>query len=283
MFDRLHRRWSTMRAFAATGRSWGDGWALAVAGFARHRPFGDNSPYARAGRALFRSVTPRIAPAAGLRMRLDLTDLVDPMLYEEIFVDGIYPLERVPFVPDLVIDCGACHGMFTLLARARFPASRIIAFEPEPANFLRLQANLSLNVPGIEAVQAAVGVQDGRLRFTGTGFGGHLLAGNEGGIEVEVRSLPALLGTTRSRRLVLKIDIEGAERELFPALAGCLPPQTAIFLETHHDEATCASYLRPCLDAGFRHEIIRRRVPGPGESAEYVERLLIRDNPAATP
>lgn len=284
MLNRLRRRWSTIRSFAATGQSWRDRCALAVAGFARHRPFGDDSFYARVGRTLFRSVTPKIAPAAGLRLRLDLTDLVDPILYEEIFVDGVYPLERVPFVPDLVIDCGACHGMFTLLARARFPASRLIAFEPEPANFARLQTNLSLNAHGIEAVQAAVGAQDGRLHFCGDGFGGHLLAsGDDSGIEVEVRSLPGMLRSLQSQRLVLKIDIEGAERELLPALAGSLPLQTVIFLETHHNESACAVYLQPCLDAGFHHEIIRRRVPGPGDAGDYVEHLLIRHEPAAIP
>lgn len=270
-----------MRAFAATGRSMADRFKLAVAGFARHRPFGDNSLYARTGRALFGHVTPHIAPAAGLRLRLDLTDLVDPMLFEEIFVEGIYPLDRVPFAPDLVLDCGACHGMFTLLARAWFPASRLIAFEPEPRNFARLQDNLALNPDGIEAVRAAVGPSAGRIGFTGEGFGGHVLAaGKSGGIEVAVVSLPALLRETRPQRLVLKIDIEGAERELLPALAGCLPPQTVIFLETHHDDVSCTAYLHPCLAAGFSHEIVRHRASEPGASGDYVERLLIRNLPS---
>lgn len=267
-----------MRAFAATGRSMIDRCELAVAGFARHRPFGDNSLYARTGRALFGDVTPHIAPAAGQRIRPDPTDLVDPMLYEEIIVEGIYPLDRVPFVPDIVVDCGACHGMFSLLARGRFPSARFVAFEPEPANLIRLQDNLSLNPPGIEAVCAAVGATQGRVRFTGGGFGGHLAAdGEAGGIEVEVLALPGYLREAKPQRLVLKIDIEGAERDLLPALTDSLPPDTVIFLETHHDEATCAAYLQPCLAAGFRHEIVRRRAAGPGD---YVERLLIRQSDA---
>ena len=266
-----------MRAFAATGLTLTDRLALTFAGFARHRPFEGNSFYARAGRTLCRAVTPRVAPAGGARLRLDLTGFVDPMIYEEIFVDGIYPLERVPFVPDLVVDCGACHGMFTLLARARFPKARLLAFEPEPVNFTRLQANLALNPPGIEAVRAAVGAAAGRVHFAGEGFGGHVVGLEDStGIEVEVASLPALINQARPERLVLKIDIEGAERELLPALVSHLPPQTVIFLETHHDRPACAAYLQPCLAAGFVDEIIRRRPPEPGETVEYVERLLIR-------
>lgn len=277
MITRLQRRWSTMRAFAATGLTLPDRFELAFAGFARHRPFGGDSLYARAGRAVCGAVTPRVAPAGGARLRLDLTGFVDPMIYEEIFVDGIYPLEVVPFAPDLVVDCGACHGMFTLLARSRFPAARLVAFEPEPTNFARLQENLALNSPGPEAVRAAVGPAAGHVRFTGSGFGGHILGAEEtGDIEVEVVSLPEFLRQARPQNLVLKLDIEGAERELLPAIVPQLPSKTVIFLETHHDPTICAAYLQPCLKAGFVDKIIRSRPPEPGKTAEYVERLLMR-------
>jgi len=277
MISRLQRRWSTMHAFAATGLTLTDRVALAYAGFARHRPFGGESLYARVGRTLCRAVTPRVAPAGGARLRLDLTSFVDPMIYEEIFVDGIYPLEFVPFAPDLVVDCGACHGMFTLLARARFPTARLVAFEPEPANFARLQENFALNYSGPEAVRAAVGLAAGHVRFTGSGFGGHVLGAEEtGDIEVAVVSLPEFLRQARPQYLVLKLDIEGAERELLPAIVPQLPPQTVIFLETHHDSAVCAAYLQPCLEAGFVDKIIRSRPPEPGKTMEYVERLLMR-------
>ena len=266
-----------MRAFAATGLTLVDRVALTLAGFARHRPFGGDSLYARAGRTFFSAVTTRVAPAGGARMRLDLTGFVDPMIYEEIFVDGIYPLERVPFVPDLVVDCGACHGMFTLLARAHFPKARLVAFEPEPLNFARLQENFALNSPGLEAVRAAVGPTTERVRFTGDGFGGHLLGVEDtGGIEIEVVSLPEFLRQARPQQLVLKVDIEGSERELLPAIVPYLPQKTAIFLETHHDPSVCAAYLRPCLAAGFEDKVIRSRPPDPGKNVEYVERLLIR-------
>jgi len=279
MIAHLRRRWNTMRSFAAAGEGWVDRLLLVAAGFARHRPFGGNSPYGRLGRFLAHRVTPRVALAGGQRLQLDLSSLVDLMIFEEIYVEHTYPVERVPFEPDLVIDCGACSGMFALLARARFPVARVVALEPEPGNFERLRRNIDLNQARIEAFRLAAGLQRGSVSFAGEGFGGHLAdAAEPGAITVDMISLPELLAEFRPERLVLKMDIEGAEREILPAIAHLLPPQTVIFLETHHEESVCATYLQPCLDAGFRHELVRHRLE-PGHVSIYVERLLIRDEP----
>lgn len=277
MIDHTLHRWKAMRAFAATGYGWFDRLLLAAAGFARHRPFGGDSLYGWLGRSLFNRITPRVTMAGGQRMEIGLTDLVDLMIFEEIYIERTYPVDRVPFEPDLVIDCGACRGMFALLARSAFTESKIIALEPQPENYEKLRANITMNQARIEAFRLAVGLHSGEVRFTGDGFGGHLANEGEGGtIAVEMISLPEVLAKFRPERLVLKMDIEGAEREILPAIAHLLPPQTVIFLETHHEEAVCAQYLQPCLDVGFKHELIRNRAE-PGTVALYLERLLIRD------
>ena len=277
MIRNFRRRWNTIRAFAAAGHRWRDKIALAMAGIARHRPFGDNSLYARMGRAIARQIAPRVSLAGAQRIQLDLTDLVDPMIFEEIYVEHTYPIERVRFQPDLVIDCGACSGMFALLARAHFPAARIIALEPEPNNFIRVRQNIDLNSAQIEAMPVAVGLDAGQVKFSGEGFGGHLASASEPNtITVEMISLPELLRQCRPQQLVLKIDIEGAEREILPAIVELLPPQTVIFLETHHEESICTSYLQPYLAAGFIHDLIRHRLEADQVSL-YVERLLVRD------
>lgn len=273
---RLRRRLGTVRAFAATGRHWSDRCTLAVAGFARHRPFGGNSAYARLGRLLTPARAPRITAAGGQRISLDLTRLEELMIFEEIFVDRIYPVEKVPFTPDVVIDCGAFRGMFSLLARARFPAARLVAFEPEPYNFSRLTHNLALNAAGVEAIPAAVGTTEGTVSFSGSGFGGHMTdAGAAGAISVRLVSLANLLRRLQPQRLLLKLDVEGAEREILPDILPLLPPSTLIFLETHHPAAECQRYLQPCLGAGFTHELVRNRA-AETEPAVFIERMLLR-------
>lgn len=275
---RLNRRWHSVRAFAATGERWRDRLTLAFAGLARHRPFGDDSLYARMGRMVGREVTPQVRPAGGCRVALNLESVVELMIFEEIFVDRIYPLEIVPFTSDWVIDCGAFSGMFTLLAHAYFPAAQLVAIEPEPHNFSRLQRNLRLNHLSVEEIHAAAGIAEGVARFAGDGFSGHVATAREAGtLAVPLMSLASLLRRVQSKRLVLKLDVEGAEREILPDILPVLPEQTALFLETHHEDD---GYLRPFFAAGFHHKLIREHA---GEGVPFRDRLLIRPAFASAP
>lgn len=274
IFHRLHRRARTVLNFARAGQSAADWPALALAGFSRARPFGDSSLYSRVGRLLGREVTPQVATAHGLRVPLSLIESSETTVFEEIFVEHIYPLETVPFTPDLVVDCGAFCGMFSLLAHAKFPFARKIAFEPEKTNAERCRHAIAVNRVPITLHEAAVGVADGQGHFTGSSFGGKV-SDDDHGSAVNIMSLPRMLREFAPRRLVLKIDIEGAERELLPALVDCLPDETVIFLETHYAEEENQRFLRPLLDAGFADRVIRTR----HEDQIYIERVLIRARP----
>ncbi|HKB58165.1 MAG TPA: FkbM family methyltransferase [Lacunisphaera sp.] len=274
---RLGQRWRIAATFAAAGSGWTDRLRLRWAGLARMRPFAGGSLYARMGRLIGREVEPRLRGAGDAHVHLDLTALTDLMILEEIFLDGIYPLEEVPFTPGLVVDCGACAGLFTLLAHGRFPSAQLHLFEPEPANLARLRRNLALNHLPAVVHAAAVGLRTGRASFSGQGFGGHLTtAATPEAIEVEVADLPAFLRANPGQNLLLKIDIEGAEADLLPGLAPVLPPCTALFLETHQAESCWQEFIQPLLQAGFTRREIRRR-PGEAAGIEYVEHLLLRN------
>ena len=275
--SRFSRRWNWVRRFTREAHSWRDCPALALAGFVRGRPFEGGTLYARLGRTLARQVTPRIRQAGGARVRLDLTTVTDLMIFEEIFLDQVYPLERVPFTPEVVIDGGACTGCFTLLAHARYPTARLIAIEPEPNNFARLERHLRDNGIAAQCHAAALANAPGKVRFTGSGFGGHVMppGSTASGIEVQVVSLNELVQAAAPARLLIKLDVEGMEREILPSLAAILPRITALFLETHHPEAECQRYLAPLISSGFAQCIIRSRPAKPPAMA-YVERLLVR-------
>jgi FkbM family methyltransferase len=282
LLSRLRARWRVIRAFAARGLAAGDRLSLARAGLARGRPFDGASLYARIGRLPRPVIAPRLRATRGGRVMLDLRDLPDLMIFEEIFVDGIYPMDAASFTPDAIFDCGACRGHFALLAHSLHPAARLELFEPEPQNQERIRANLALNRIRATVHPAAVGVSSGHARFSGSGFGGHILASGEPedkprtpSTQVAVVDLPALLRSAPPSSLWLKIDIEGAEESLLPALVPVLPERTVIWLETHHDEARVAAFLEPLLQSGFTRRIIRRRA-GPSAEIEYVEQVLLR-------
>lgn len=67
--------------------------------------------------------------------------------------------------PRVVFDVGANIGQTAERVRRAFPAARIVSFEPVPSTFARLADHVR-DLPGIEAVNAAVGAQVGEIEMT---------------------------------------------------------------------------------------------------------------------
>jgi len=83
---------------------------------------------------------------------------------EEVFLQEAYTAAGQRILPgDTVVDVGANIGCFSLLASRRVgPGGRVIALEPDPATFARLEANIRLNkADNVRAIPLAVGEQRG--------------------------------------------------------------------------------------------------------------------------
>ena len=232
-------------------------------------------------RNLFPQLVVRPTPLGGLRLALNPSDWTHIAIFNEIFLDNNYDLGLVPFTPDQVFDCGGHIGMFSLLARSRYPIARLTIFEPNPHNMEWIRRQVQLNVMNIELVQAAVSVREGEATFQDRySFGGHLLddatfcapdhqaskqsnfaeqmlGAPRGRYTVRVVDLPSMLSQRRAERLLLKLDVEGEEARIIPALFDVLPRQSAVFFETHHGEAGWAWAKQQFTDHGFAVE--RRR------------------------
>lgn len=150
-----------------------------------------------------------IVTPSGIRFGLDS---VNPMIFSETF---IYDIHHVPvdLAGRTVVDVGANVGDSTLFFASL--GARVVAYEPDPANFQRLRANVARN-PGlasrIRLVEQAVGT-DGPVRFH-SGLGGASGMHEEGGTVIEVpsvslKTLVASLGDPRPA--LLKADCKGAE------------------------------------------------------------------------
>ena len=115
-------------------------------------------------------------------------------------------------------DLGANIGLHTILgARLGWETS---AYEPDPDTFAQMSSNAALNGATISASQCAVGARDETRSFTrvnGNRTGSHLSGSKPdpyGELEhfsVEVKSFVEIL----NGHDFLKIDVEGAEAELF--------------------------------------------------------------------
>jgi FkbM family methyltransferase len=147
-------------------------------------------------------------------------------LVAEIFSDNYKVLEsKLEFLPgDVILDVGACEGMFSIMLAKLFPQTRIIALEPVPRTFYHMLRNIGLNgCSNIEAYNVGLGAEIGKT----TMFVG--LKGDSGGssavmtfnpewhekVDVEIIGMDdafELYGIDRVK--LLKMDVEGMEYDI---------------------------------------------------------------------
>ncbi len=171
----------------------------------------------------------------------------------------------------LAIDLGANAGDFT--QKMLDAGLRVIAFEPDPDTFASLearfagQANVTLMNKAAGA-KAAVMTLMRDLEFQAgkpkRAMGSSLVFRGEtmdksNTVEVEVVDFPALVLEQGERVAILKMDIEGSEWDLVPAMVdtGALDQVDYMFVETHewrdlHHEETAR---------GFREMAENRKSP----------------------
>jgi FkbM family methyltransferase len=188
-----------------------------------------------------------------IRFRAD-----DWLAFQQVFVDCEYEWGEAR--PQRILDAGANCGYASLWLAARFPGAEIACVEPHP-ELAGLIRNLTRRhgLP-CTVVEAALSAADGRARLhLGSLSTSHslmrdiLLAGRES-IEVECVSMPALLERLQWNRVdLLKLDIEGGERQLLAGSPAWLERVDAMIGELHGDygPGELAADLRP---AGFAVE-----------------------------
>jgi FkbM family methyltransferase len=208
----------------------------------------------------------------GASIQLDTADLGQLLSFEEICVDSAYDLSLVPFAPDVVLDCGAHVGLFSMLALHRFPKARLVAFEPNPRNAEQLRSHLLAYGTRAEVREVAVSVYSGESQFTSDqSNSGHLVDLPRGGWTVTVEDLPAFVAALGNARQLIKLDVEGEELRIIPALAPCLAVNAVIFFETHgavHAWQLAVDILRR---AGFVVTCLRDR-------GQYRDGIAVRTN-----
>lgn len=215
-------------------------------------------PLARITGTLLGRVSMRPKLLGGIALSIDPCSAAQCSVYEEIFIDQLYDLSHVAFEPDAVIDCGAFEGYFSLLARARFASPPIVAFEPNAVNYHGLVSNTGYAGSNIVTHAAAVSTGDGEAWFSGGGCGGRLGEESSGAVRVPVRSLLGVIEELQPQRLLLKLDIEGEEANLLPAVVPGLPRQCAMYFEWHHGVDSFAERCASLADHGFQTSLIRQ-------------------------
>ena len=258
MLTRIERKFAEVQRWVDAVGSLADWPAAVLLAMFRTRPAAGHGIAARWSRRLFPHIWIRPAKLGGWAVRIDPSDTSQFVIFEEAFFEEVYRLDAVRFTPDAIIDCGAFEGYFSLLAASRFPGVPIIAFEPDRRNLEGLNANAKRNYLAIDIRAAAVSTMDGTASFAGGGCGGRLASPAAESIVVPVLDLRRLLSELKAERLLLKLDIEGEEATLLPAILPVLPMQSAIFFEWHHSSEEYQSMVSLLAEHGFATSLTRQ-------------------------
>jgi len=161
----------------------------------------------------------------------------DMNVFSQVFYE--HELESfLPANPELIIDAGANVGYTTAFYAHRFPETLIVAVEPDARNFEMLVRNCA-DFSNVRCLHAALWHQEAVARVANPDAPSWSFQVEEcspgEGVTIPARSIEGILAESgRTRINLLKLDIEGAERELFSKNAErWLPNVDAIALEIH--------------------------------------------------
>jgi FkbM family methyltransferase len=176
---------------------------------------------------------------------------------------------------DVFVDVGANIGYFSCLAASL--GKHVVAVEPLAANLRFLLANISMNHWESQVEVFPVGVSDrfGVAKFYGAGTGASLNEGWAGASRyfstmIALSTLDTLCAKFRNSRIVIKIDVEGAEYAALLGAREVLNYQPApawlveITLHEHRGGAVNADYLRTFdlfFDCGYQCRSVGGREP----------------------
>lgn len=160
------------------------------------------------------------------------------ILYEIFARDG-YKVSTEVLLPESVrtiVDAGANIGFASLYLAAKYRNAKIYSIEPNPENFALLKENTSRESRIIPIQACLTAAPDEQVFISTTGRASHFKMNTRGqGVSVKGISIEQLCREQEIDRIdLLKIDVEGAEKQIFNG-ATFLPKIGVIIAELHGD------------------------------------------------
>jgi FkbM family methyltransferase len=178
----------------------------------------------------------------------------DLSVFYQIFVEREYACLDDARNVSFIIDCGANVGYSSAYLLNRFPQARLVAIEPDADNYRMLEINLAPYRERCTLIQGGVWSRPAGLVVSAVRQG----SADEWGITVrecaqgetamvDAVDLGSLLRDSGESRIsILKIDIEGSEREVFASnVDGWIDRFDNLVIELHGDD--CEATVRRAL------------------------------------
>ena len=162
----------------------------------------------------------------------------DETIIKKIFVDNEYSTDwcevPVPKNP-LIIDAGAHIGCASLFFADAIPSASIVAIEPALSNYERLKKNTK-NLPSwqIIPIRAALSSKEGYSEVVDANLGSWGFQTRPSKVGVRNITIPMLYKAYPAfNPYIVKIDIEGAEADVFSGPIEWIDQTPIIILEPH--------------------------------------------------
>lgn len=156
-------------------------------------------------------------------------------------VNGTYELNELLIMRELIedskviFDIGANIGIFSIIASKKIPKSKIVAFEPEENNLKLFKSNIELNNCGninIEPMLVGDKCVDKVKLYLAEGCGTHsIIAESSEFIELEQVTVDSYVQNKNIVPDFIKIDVEGAESQIFIGMAETIKHKPTIMFE----------------------------------------------------
>jgi FkbM family methyltransferase len=219
---------------------------------------------------LLRTIVAKLVPSGrsvpvrvpGLRSTLELRARTsDVKVFDQVFVEREHDIKSVTGSAMTIVDAGANVGFSSVFFATEYPQARVIAIEPEKSNYEQLVRNAAA-YPNIVPVHAALWSTRGVVRIANPDaqeWAFRVDAVNSG---QAVATIPAVAVSDVIAQYglkhvdILKIDIEGAETEVFGASAADWLPRVGHIMIELHDylKPGCSTATRGAVErAGFTH------------------------------
>jgi FkbM family methyltransferase len=199
-------------------------------------------------------VPPRATQPVYLRMKTS-----DFCTYEKVFFEEDYGF-AVKGEPQVIVDAGANIGLAAVYFANKYPQAKIVAIEPERSNFELLKRNTA-GYPKIAARRCALWKENGTVDLIDPGIGhwGFQASATPNQAPI-VEKVPAVTLDTLMQEEgidfidILKVDIEGGEKELFSSPERWIDRVGAIMIELHDRVKPGCSQSFYAATEDFAHE-----------------------------
>lgn len=166
----------------------------------------------------------------------------DTRTFDFIFTHREYDLD-LDFFPKVIIDAGANIGLAAIFFATKYPSTKIISIEPEPSNYELLEENTRKYDNIIALNKALSNESDQDLAITDKGYGNWGFITEP--IKVESKKESPIVKSISIKEImkqydlgtldIVKIDIEGYEKEVFEKNSETWLPFTRCLIIELHD------------------------------------------------